>query len=178
MRRPRLLLAATAALLAAAPLAAQSGARPTVTLPGYRGLVFLDTVGVVREFTAPAAAVTKALEWAFTELGINVQADEARGLVGNLQIQTQRRFARTPMSQLLDCGFRDRGPNADFYRIHLALMGIVAAKGEKSTSLRIAFAAGAQDFSGPLGDPIACGSTGKLEERILGFVAKQLGQEP
>lgn len=40
--------------------------------------------------------------------------------------------------------------------------------------MRIAVAAGAQSFSGPLGDPIACESTGALEQRIFEIIRRHL----
>jgi hypothetical protein len=40
--------------------------------------------------------------------------------------------------------------------------------------VRIAVAAGAQALSGPLGDPIACESTGALEQRIFEIIRRQL----
>ena len=159
--------------LVARPAQAQS-ARPSVILPGFVGVAFLDTIGAVRNFRAPPAQVFAALRTVFAESGITVQEDEAKGLIGNLVIKTQRRFTGTRMSVLLDCGIRDKGPNADFYRIHLAVMAMVQGLDNGTTNVRMAFAAGAQDFAGPLADPVSCSSTGKLEDRMLNLVSLYL----
>lgn len=157
----------------AATLGAQDP-RPTVTLPGFRGLIRLDTVGTAVELDAAPGQVMTALQEAFVDIGVQPDIDAAKGYVGKFDIKTQRRFAKSQMSALIDCGFRDRGPNADFYRVHMAILGIVKPAGTGKSNLRIALAAGAQDNAGPLADPIACGSSGKLEERMRAFVQGKL----
>jgi hypothetical protein len=57
--------------------------------------------------------------------------------------------------------------------VHLALVALLTVQGEK-TQLRVAFAAGAQDFAGPLADPVSCSSTGRLETRVLDAVEQML----
>lgn len=172
-RRTQWFLVATAAM-SLARLAGAQESRPSVLLPGFHGVVRLDTVGVATEFDAPAERVMSALQEAFVDLGVEPDVDMAKGYVGKFDLKATRRFAKTQLSRLLDCGVRDKGPNADFYRVHMALLGMVKPGANGRTNLRIALAAGAQDHSGALADPVACGSSGKLEERMRAFVQGKL----
>ena len=152
--------------LTAAGLGAQ-GPRATVVLPGYRGVVVLDTVGLTRAVPGTTGALFAAVRGALDSLRIPVAlADSARGLLGNLEWTGARRFAGQPMARWIDCGIGPSGPTANAYRIHLALLATIVAGGGRPT-VHVALAAGAQAFSGPLGDPIACQSTGRLEELLL-----------
>jgi hypothetical protein len=148
--------------------------RPSVGLPGFRGLVRLDTVGIAVDYDAPFGRVMSVLQEAFVDIGVQPDVDSAKGHVGKFDIKTQRRFAQMQLSALLDCGARNKGPNADFYRVHMALLGLVKPGANGKTNVRIAVAAGAQDFAGPLADPIACSSTGRLEERMRAFIEGKL----
>lgn len=172
-RRTLCLLVATA-VMGLAPAAGAQESRPSVSLPGFRGMIRLDTVGVATEFDATAERVMTALQEAFVDVGVQPDVDVAKGYVGKFDLKATRRFAKTQLSSLLDCGVRDKGPNADFYRVHMALLGMVKPATNGKTSLRIALAAGAQDYSGALADPVACGSSGKLEERMRAFVQEKL----
>lgn len=169
-----LLVAATLgspALLASARVHAQT-LNATVMLPGFRGVVRMDTVAqaptVVRG--APAAVFT-ALRRALDSLGVSAEvADSAAGLVGNLGLKLTRRFAGKQMSTWVDCGIGHTGPTANAYRVNMAILAGVTPSKDGGSSVRIAVAAGAQAYSGPLGDPIACESTGAIERRMLDLV--------
>lgn len=174
MMRRRTWIVMAAVTLGVAPLVAAQQSRPSVSLPGFRGLVRLDTVGTAVDFDDPADRVMSVLQEAFTDIGVQPDVDAAKGYVGKFDIKTQRRFAKVQLSSLVECGSGSKGPNADFYRVHMALLGMVTPGANGKTNLRIAVAAGAQDFAGPLADPIACSSTGKLEERMRTFIAGKL----
>lgn len=151
----------------------------TVVLPGFRGVVRMDTIGtqptVVRGATAN---VFTALRHAFDSLGVEAAvADSASGLIGNLGLKVTKRFAGKQMSTWVDCGIGHTGPTANAYRVNLAILAGVAPAREGGTSVRIAVAAGAQAYSGPLGDPIACESTGAIERRLLDLVRAGAGGE-
>ncbi len=169
MNRPAVLWTTIAGLA----LAQSPGA--TVVLPGYRTPVWMDTTLQARSFHAPAKDGFDATAAVLDSLAIPVGPRQpAAGIIGNGQIRTQRRFAGQRMSRWLDCGGGAVGPTADVYQISLALLGMLRPAGSDSTELRVVLAAGAQDFAGPLGDPISCSSSGALEERILGLVARRL----
>lgn len=161
-------------LFVGATLGAQTP-RATAILPGYRSPIWLDTTGQARTFAGPRDRVFAAVDSALGSLGIALDVrDAASGLVGTGRLKTQRRLAGVPMSRWLDCGVGARGSTADVYQVSLALLGMVRTRPADSVEVRVAFAAGAQDFSGPLADPISCSSTGALEERILNAVATRL----
>lgn len=164
-------------LLVACLILARTGStqppRATAILPGFRTPVWMDTTGQAEVLPGTAGEILARVDSVFRALQIPVEvSDLAQGLVGNGRIRTQRRFAGERMSSWLDCGAGSQGVNADVYRISMALLGMVRPVGGDSAELRVAFAAGAQAFSGPLGDPISCSSTGRLEERVLRAVRR------
>jgi hypothetical protein len=57
----------------------------------------------------------------------------------------------------------------------MSLMSIVRPDGKGASELETAFSAQAQNMEGTSSDRIACGSTGKLEERIRKTVLVKLG---
>lgn len=170
-------LLATVVLGVASILGAQQP-RVTAILPGFRTPVWMDTTGLVRVFPAPRERALDAVGRVLKDAGIELEVRNAdAGLIGNGRIKTQRRFAGDRISAWLDCGAGGRGMHADTYRVSISILGMVRAITPTSTEVRLAFAAGAQDFAGPLGDPISCSSTGRLEERLLGKMAALLGSE-
>jgi hypothetical protein len=167
------------ALLSSMP-AHESGAqnvRATVILPGFKSPVLMDSVGQVTTVAATKGAVFHALRAAFDSIGVQTTvADSANGVIGNLELKLTRRFAGESLSRWFDCGIGHTGPTANSYRVNVAMLAMVTPNGGTASSLRVAIAAGAQAFSGPLGDPIACETRGALEEKIqrivVGAVAK------
>ena len=175
----RLLTLGVTAFLAVAtprPVVGQS-LNATVVLPGFRGVVRMDTISIVPTAVRGAPGpVFAALRRALDSLGVEAAvADAAAGLIGNLGLKATRRFAGKQMSTWIDCGIGHTGPTANAYRVHLAILAGVAANKDGGSSVRIAIAAGAQSFSGPLGDPIACESTGAIERRLLDLVRASVG---
>lgn len=149
----------------------------TVMLPGFRGVVRMDTVALAPTVVRGSpGTVFNALRRALDSLGVEAAvADSASGLVGNLGLKVTKRFAGKQMSTWVDCGVGHTGPTANAYRVNMAILAGVAANKEGGSNVRIALAAGAQAYSGPLGDPIACESTGALERRILEMVRASAG---
>ena len=164
-----------AALLAAAwaaPAAAQS--LPRVWLPGYRDPVAFDTLGGRYTLLAPPAAVYSVAAAVLERAGIEVTyRDSLRAIVGNPAIEKKRRIAKSPLSRFLNCGNGFSGPNADSWGVTMALL-VSARAADDGTALRIGFAAGARDLSGPSKDPVTCGSTGALEELIAKEIKSSL----
>lgn len=178
--RPRIVFvsaiaALIAALIASAERSSAQSPSATVVLPGFRGVVRMDTVGTPEVLRGEPAATFAALQLGLDSLGIEPTIREpALGYLGNLGLKVSRRMAGQPMSRWVDCGVGHTGPTANAYRVHLAILVSVAAEGEANSSVRVSVAAGAQSFSGPLGDPIACESTGALEQRILDIARRRL----
>jgi hypothetical protein len=79
------------------------------------------------------------------------------------------------MSRYISCGSGMTGPNADNYRIYLAVVAFVDSLAPNKTRLGVALAAAAQDLQGSAKLPIACGSTGALEGQIRRAVALRFG---
>lgn len=175
---PRVVVSAALCSLAwcAAPLEAQT-INATVVLAGFRGVVRMDTIGTAVPVRGSPGAVFTALRNALDSLGVAATVrDSAAGVVGNLELKLTRRFANKAMSTWVDCGIGHTGPTANAYRVNMAIMAGVATAKDGGSNVRIAVAAGAQAFSGPLGDPIACESTGAIERRVLDIVQAHVGK--
>ena len=177
LRLCRTLIPIVVTLLAGASTSravAQTGS-PTVILPGFRSVVRMDTVGTPEVLPGTPGAAYAALAAAFDSLGIERPiSDAAAGYVGNMGLKVTRRFLGQSLSHWVDCGIGPTGPTANLYRIHLSILAMVRRGTDGATELRPAVAAGAQAYSGPLGDPIACQSTGALERRIIELVRARL----
>lgn len=149
----------------------------TVILPGYRSPVRLDTVGTAIEIAADAPALMGAVRDAYRKLSIapeSFDSTAAGGYVGNLTMKVQRRFNELPVSRFIECGTGQSGPIANSYRVHLAVLTWWTPVAPSRSQLTIAVAAGAQALGGALGDPIACQSTGGIEERLTRIIQEQL----
>lgn len=172
MRAGALLLVA---MLAVVPrLSAQLG--PTyVTLPGYRNNILMDTVGTFQDLEAPRAKVVAALFATLDQLKIPLEVrDSAAGMAGNLGLVKMHSFAGSQLSRWISCGDGMSGPNADLFRVYLALMTKVRQLDAGQVRVTIALLAGAKDVTTGASDPVACGSTGALEARIVKGIRDRL----
>ena len=59
------------------------------------------------------------------------------------------------------------GPNADAYRVTLAIAALIDATGPNTSRLRLTVLAGAESTEGASKTAVACATSGVLEERIL-----------
>ena len=82
------------------------------------------------------------------------------------------------LSSYLNCGESFTGPVANNYRIYISLISVVRPDGKGASELETAFSAQAQNMEGTSADRIACGSTGRLEERIRKTVLLKVGAVP
>ena len=151
--------------------------RARVRLPGYPHIIAMDTIAVrtdvpgsrLEVFQVAAAALETEFKF---ELKIR---DSTAGLVGNMELVKLRSLGRSPMSRYVSCGSGMTGPNADSYRIYLAIIAMVDSIAPGKTRLGVALAAAAQDLQGSAKQPIACGSTGALEGQVRRLVAARFG---
>lgn len=178
-RRRRTVLGGLSLALAAftpGSLAAQSY-RARVWLPAYPTVIALDTIAIRSEFPAPRLEVFKATAAVMeTELKIELKVrDSTAGLVGNMELVKMRSLGRTPLSRYVSCGQGMTGPNADSYRVYLALIAFVDTVPGKGTRLGVALAAAAQDLQGSSKQPVKCSTTGALEGQIRKSVAARIG---
>lgn len=165
-------------LLVAVPAVSQGqNYRARVRLPAYPAIIALDTMTVRLELPASRGEVfTVAAAALETEFKIELRMrDSLAGVVGNLEVVKMRRLGRSPMSRYVSCGSGMTGPNADSYRIYLAIAAFVDSIGPGKSMLGVSLAAAAQDLQGSSKAPLMCGSTGALESHIRRIVAARFG---
>jgi hypothetical protein len=167
-----------------ASCASSSSRGPDVAPPSERTVavddqqVYRTTVIANAKAAVPAAPnrTFDAVKAVYEDLGVPPGThDPTTGRFGNTDFWKSRRFANEPMSTFLNCGESFTGPVANNYRIYISLMSIVRPDGKGGSELETAFSAAAQNMEGSSGDRIACGSTGKLEERIRKSVLLKVG---
>lgn len=143
--------------------------RPTaVRLPGYLAAMSLDSGSVDVTLPASAGAVFFAARQVFFELQIPTpMADSARGYLINGRFIKLRSLAGAPLSTYLDCGSGITGPNADAFRVIMAIAAFVDATGPTTSRLRLTVLAGAESTEGASKSAVACASSGLLEDRVL-----------
>ena len=165
-----------------------SGPRsPDVSLPTERTLavddqnVYRTTVLANAKSPIPVgpSRAFQALKAVYEELGIPPGThDPATGRVGNTDFWKSRRLGEEALSSYLNCGDSFSGPVANSYRIYISLISVIRPDGKGASELETAFAAQAQNMEGTSADRIACGSTGRLEERIRKSVLLKVGEVP
>lgn len=151
--------------------------RARVWLPAYPNVIALDTIAVRSEFPAPrleAFKVTAAVMELELKIDLKIR-DSTAGVVGNMELVKMRSFGRSPLSRYVSCGHGITGPNADRYRVYLALVAFVDTVPDKGTRLGVSLAAAAQDIEGSSKQPVKCASTGALEGQIRRLVAARFG---
>ncbi len=149
--------------------------RIVIQLPGFGAPIFLDTLGTWQDVFANADDVYRTLAGVYSALMIPDNLRDSVGrYVGNTAFRKSRSLAGGPMSRLVECGAGMTGPNADSYRINLAIVTRVEPVGEGKARLRSALVASGEDISGPSKELVACGSTGALEAKIHALVIQRL----
>ena len=171
-------------LVAGTTACASSGGAPSVAMPTER-TVAVDDNNVYRTTVMPNAKspvpmapsrVFEAVKTVYEELGVPAGTnDPSTGRFGNLDFWKQRRFGTEPLSTYIHCGEGFTGPVANNYRIYISLISLVRPDGKGGSELETAFTAAAQNMEGSSSDRIACGTTGRLEERIRKGVFLKLG---
>jgi hypothetical protein len=142
-------------------------ARARVWPPGFPTQVALDTIGLPVQIAAPAGKTYRAVVAVFEELKIPlVTKDSTHGLLGNSSIVQAHRFAGSQMSRWFDCGNGMTGPNADTYRLYIAIAALLDKVTADTTRLLIGLVAGAEDMGGNSKDPVACATSGALEQKL------------
>lgn len=183
MRYFRLLL-----VVAGSTSCASAGTTPgSIAAPTER-IVATDNENVYRTTVPPNAKVSlavapsrafDALKAAYEELGIPpATIDPATARIGNTNFWKSRRLADQPISTYLNCGDTLTGPAADVYRIYMSLISAVRPDGKGGSELETAFTGQARNMDGASGDRVACGSTGRLEERIQKIILAKTGATP
>ena len=167
--RSRLVVFGFGMFLVASSVGAQ---RPTaVRLPGHAAPMTLDSGTVEAVLPASAGAVFFAARQVFFELKIPTpMADSARGYLINGRFIKLRSLAGAPLSTFVNCGSGMTGPNADSYRVTMAIAALIDATGPNTSRLRLTVLAGAENTEGVSKAAVACATSGLLEERILSTI--------
>jgi hypothetical protein len=153
--------------------------------PNVRRAIMSDNAGVlysdapldqVRTIAAAPAAVLNATRQVFAGFMIPVTLDDpATKRVGNADFYRSREFMGRRMVELVDCGGGITGPNALTYRITMSLIVRVkdAPNGASSVSVQL-LATGKDLAGGSSSDRIPCGSSGRIEQRLLDEIEKRV----
>lgn len=167
MRGMRSLLTFLALCAGSSALSAQY-ARARVWPPGFPTQVALDTIAVPVMIAAPVGKVYSAVIAAFDEYKIPiVTKDSANLMVGNSEITQMHRFAGSTLSLWFNCGMGMTGPNADTYRLYIAIAALLDRMSADTTRLRIGLIAGAKDMQGNAKDAVGCATSGRLEQKLV-----------
>ena len=155
-----------------------------IALPSER-VVAVDNQGVYRTtvppnakavIPAPPGRVFEALKAVYAELGVPAGvSDAAAGRVGNGDFWKSRRLGNEAISTYLNCGDSFSGAIADNYRVYISLLSAVRANGSNASEIETAFTATAQNMEGTSGARVACGTSGRLEDRIRTGVLLKVG---
>lgn len=158
-----------------------TGARPaTMVLSGAQGNMTLSTVSSAavakRELAAPIDSVWQALPAVFDSLKIPVTTVLAgQYTMGNDGVKLRRAIAGVNMPNYLNCGGSIGMPNADTYDIQLSLITqLQKVEGtDRVTNVVTMIDATARPNMGSTINPVACSSTGRLEDRIYQLLKLQ-----
>jgi hypothetical protein len=163
-------------LTVAAAADAQTAFRSRVGLRGYRDPIAMDTLASEYTVNAPTGKTFAAAAQVFKTLGLNATVrDSVGGLIGNEEFNRTRTLVGSQMSTWLNCGSGMTGPNADNYRITIALMIIIDPAVNNTTKMRIGMVGSGANIVGNSTEPVACGTTGRLEERIAQMIKNIAG---
>jgi hypothetical protein len=176
-------------LLAGTASCASSGSSPDSGIPAPRErIVATDNHATYRTTVAPNPKVSlpvtqarafEAVKAVYADLGVPTGVnDPTTGRIGNTNFWKLRKLGNEALSTYLSCGDSFTGPAADNYRVYISLISAVRPNGTAASELETSFTAQAQNMEGTAGDRVACGTTGRLEERIRRAVLLKVGTTP
>ncbi|WP_310569999.1 hypothetical protein [Gemmatimonas sp.] len=167
-----------AALLVCATVGTTASAQLSpvrVRLPGYNQPISLDSAATTAEVVAASHDATRAATVAvLEELKVPVTTNDPAGLIGNGGMTLLRRLGNERLSKYLNCGVGLSGPQADTWRVTMALMVWIEPAGSSESRVRMALVAGAQDLDAGARRSAGCGSTGALESLIVDRVRRRV----
>jgi hypothetical protein len=153
--------------------------RVSVKLPAYKGTIAIDTIMFVTDHEASAAAVWSAASRVFYDAKIATDLrDSVGGVVGTTKYVKSSYMGNVPMSKVLNCGTSITGPNADNFRINIALVAIISQVSAAKAKLGVGFVGSGLDMRGNSTDPVICASTGQFEADFAAKVNKILTASP
>ena len=160
------------------PLAAQQGTQ--LRIAGATTWVRIDTVGTWVIVPGTTAQVFAATNETLKSLKIKVDmVDSLAGLIGSLGFLQTGSFAGNRLSAWIRCGEGITGPNADSWRVSMAILSGVERVTKDTTRLRTVVVASARNMTGGASPPMMCVTSGRLEEKInLQVQALMTGKKP
>ena len=165
-------LAGLALVAGPSALAAQG---VTITLKALREPVLMDTLRQEHHLRAVPSMVYDATLKAFAQLEIPTgRTDGTRGIIGSERFERAHSIVGLPMSRSFNCGESPTGPNADSFRLEIAIVAwVIDAK--PGTTLALAAVAEGRDNSGMSRAVKECASLGTVEMKLLEAVTKIVG---
>jgi len=167
------------ALFAVAPvLSAQKGTQLKIAGPTI--WVRIDTVGTWVLVPGSTNEVYHATSEAYKALKISIDmVDSLGGQIGSTGFNQTGSFAGNRMSAWVRCGEGMTGPNADTWRVSMAILSGVERVNKDTTRVRTVVVASARNMTGGASPPIMCATSGRLEEKInLQVQALAAGKKP
>jgi hypothetical protein len=118
--------------------------------------------------------VFAALPAVFTALAVPLTVvDSSARAMGALRVVVRRPISGQRLSLLLECGTGSYGPNAERYTVQLTL--VARAKAIDSTHSEVLTMVRGDAAPNGLNTNVPCASTGRLEERFIELLRKELG---
>jgi hypothetical protein len=176
----RLLLLAS--LLGAPWLSAQQKQGTQLKIAGPTTYVRIDTVGTWVLVPGSTAKVFQAAADAYQSLKVKTDlVDSLAGQIGSIGFTQSGSFAGNRMSAWIRCGDGITGPNADQWRVSMAILSGLERVTKDTTRIRTVVVATARNMTGGASPPMMCVTTGGLEERInmhvLAFASGDSGKK-
>lgn len=148
-----------------------------INLPGGAVWVRLDTVSASVMVPGDRSSVFRAAVQVFKALKIRTDVvDSTRAEVGSLNLVESHSFAGRRMSSWLRCGESMTGPNADTWRIYMAVVSGVERVGADSSRVRTLLTATARNMAGGSSNPVRCATTGVFEIMVGQRIGEELGK--
>ena len=148
-----------------------------VNLPGGAVWVRLDTVSASSKAPADRNRAFRAAIQVYKSLKIPTDiVDTTVAQLGNLNLVVNRTFAGSRMSTWLRCGESMTGPNADTFRIYMAVVTGVERATDDSSRVRTLLTGTARNMAGGASNPIPCSTTGMFEEMVGRKIVEELGK--
>jgi hypothetical protein len=146
-----------------------------VTFGAWTTSVLLDTLQQKFDVKASPEKVYEAVLQTFPELGIPTgRTDGKAGIIGSERFERNRSLAGAPMSRWFYCGDGPAGPNANSYRLEIAVVAWISPA-EGGTTVGIATIASGRDIAGTSRRSLPCTTTGALETKLIDKVKSRTG---
>ena len=156
---------------------------PDISMPSDR-VIATDDQGARRTTVAPNAKTPipsppdrtfEAARAVYEELGIPLSTIDPVGRqLGNPEFWKTHRLGKAAISTYLSCGNSITGVIADDYRVYMSVVSVVRSNGHGGSELETAFTAYALNMEGTAAERVACGTTGRLEDRIQKSVLEKV----